>query len=308
MSHTPVMLDEACEGLNLSVGGVYIDATFGRGGHSQAILSQIGPQGQLIAYDQDPDAIQHGRMHFKDDRLELRLASYESIYADMQQRGLLGKVSGILMDLGVSSPQLDEASRGFSFMKSGPLDMRMDAGLSGRPTAAQWLAQNDESTIANILYRYGEEKLSRVIARAIVHHLKHVGPIDTTEALGQLINESVGARYPKGKHPATRTFQALRIVVNDELNTLDRCLAQLIEVLKINGRLVVISFHSLEHRRVKAMMQRYLPGNEMIVDIQTPADTPRLKRIGGVVTAGVQEQAVNVRSRSAQCRVMEKVA
>ena len=303
--HRPVMLKEVCDGLAIQPEGVYIDATFGRGGHTASILAALGPKGRVIAYDKDPEAIAYGRLHYQDSRLMFKQGSYTMIYEDMVRQGLLGKVGGVLMDLGVSSPQLDQAERGFSFMKSGPLDMRMDTAKSNGITAAQWLAENSERDIADALFRYGDEKLSRHIARAIVHHRTQVGPLETTLELSQLIESTVGHRYPRGKHPATRTFQALRIVVNAELEDLKSCLDTLIDVLMVGGRLVVISFHSLEHRLVKRMMQRYLPGNESIEPYTQPSE-PRLKRIGSTLTASLREQAINVRARSAHCRIVEK--
>lgn len=307
--HQPVMLNEVINGLSIQPEGVYVDATFGRGGHSRAILSALGPKGRLFAYDKDPEAVAYAESNIEDDRFEIRHDSYKAMLKDLLSAGMQGRVNGVLMDLGLSSPQIDVAARGFSFMAPGPLDMRMNPK---QPLSAKvWLAETSETEIADALYYYGEERLSRSIARAIVRHREAAGDIETTQDLVAIIKSAVGGRYQKEKHPATRTFQAIRIVVNAELEELECCLSDaLIDLLAVGARLVVISFHSIEHRLVRKFMQRYLPGNETPEQQMSLAQTPvpRLKRVGRTLTPSVQELADNVRCRSAQCRIVEKLA
>src|SRR5215831_11874303 len=250
-THTPVLLAEALAALNIGserAQGSYIDATFGRGGHSAAILAALGPSGRLIAMDRDPTAIASGRARFG---IEPRLILAQRAFAEISSavREVFsdkprwqGVIDGVLFDLGVSSPQLDDASRGFSFMQDGPLDMRMDTGAGA--TAAEWLSNASEREIARVVREYGEERFANRIARAIVS-IRRERPITTTAQLAALIGENVRTREP-GKHPATRTFQAIRIQINDELRQIDDALTQCLDLLAPGGRLAVISFHSLE--------------------------------------------------------------
>ncbi len=305
--HHPVLLDEALDGLNIRADGYYIDATFGRGGHTGMILQRLGPEGRLLAIDKDPDAIQTAYDQFKaEQRFSIEQGSFAMLEELAQQRGWLGKVSGILLDLGVSSPQLDDASRGFSFRQDGPLDMRMDPG--GGPSAAQWLATADEKEIARVLWEYGEERFSRRIARNIVA-ARTRAPLNTTAQLARLVAESVPHREP-GKDPATRSFQAIRIHLNQELDDLREVLPQVLQVLAPGGRLVVISFHSLEDRIVKRFMREQARGDEFPPDLPvTQAQLrPGMRVIGKARRAGAAERAGNPRSRSAVLRVAERLA
>ncbi len=245
------MLAEALEGLAVRPDGFYVDCTFGRGGHSRAILRRLGSSGRLLALDKDPAALVsvEAKMLLKEPRFTLAHGSFAGLAGQVAHRAMLGKVSGVLMDLGVSSPQLDEAERGFSFLRDGPLDMRMDT--SQGPTAAQWLEQIEEDELVRVLKMYGEERFARRIARAIVA----ARPVETTRQLAALVEKAVPVKE-KHKHPATRSFQAIRIAVNHELDELEQGLAQAMEVLAPGGRLVVISFHSLEDRIVKHFIRR----------------------------------------------------
>ncbi len=322
-SHTPVLLSEALAALAVSAeraNGWYIDATFGRGGHSAAILSQLGPQGRLFALDRDLAAIAAGREKFSDDtRLTLLHAAFgdlrQSIKAAFAQGGAAtqrnggiegnGTFDGVLFDFGVSSPQLDDAARGFSFMQDGPLDMRMDN--SSGVTAAKWLADAPEREIVRVLREYGEERFSNRIARALVAQ-RRIAPFVTTRQLADAVSAAVPTREP-GKHPATRTFQALRIAVNDELQQIDRALVQSLELLAPHGRLCAISFHSLEDRRVKQFMQRQSQEDPVYAGLPEvpPHAQPKLKRVGRAIHPGESEVAANPRSRSAIMRVAEKI-
>ena len=245
LRHIPVMLGEAVEGLAVRAGGRYLDGTFGRGGHARAVLSRLGPDGRLLLMDRDPTAIAIAEAEFSaDPRVSIRHANFSSLAEwDETASGL----DGVLLDLGVSSPQLDEATRGFSFMADAPLDMRMDPTQG--ESAADFIARADEREIADVLWTYGEERFSRKIARAIVEH-RTEQPITRTGELAALIERVVGRREP-GKHPATRSFQALRIQVNGELDSLKRGLEAALDRLNVGGRLSIISFHSLEDRVVK---------------------------------------------------------
>jgi len=239
-SHYPVMLQEAVAGLGVSGEGIYIDCTFGRGGHSRIILSQLNKNGHLLAIDQDPEAVAYAKQAFLEPQFEIQQGSFEALEAYCADRGWLGQVDGILIDLGVSSPQLDEAERGFSFMRSGPLDMRMNpqSGLS----AKEWLMQTDEKTLAQVIRQYGEEKFSGRIARHIKEAIA-AGVLNTTLDLANIVKKA-SPKTEKHKHPATRTFQAIRIAVNRELDVLKTVLEASVRVLKPGGRLSVISFHS----------------------------------------------------------------
>jgi 16S rRNA (cytosine1402-N4)-methyltransferase len=307
VAHTPVLLDEVLAGLSVKVDGRYCDATFGRGGHAAAILAQLGPAGRLCAIDRDPEAIAAGRERFAGEpRLTLVRGSFGRLEERVRAAGCEGELQGVLLDLGVSSPQLDEAGRGFSFMQDGPLDMRMDneSGLS----AAQWLARAGEREIADVLFRLGEEKFSRRIARAIVA-ARAATPIVTTRQLAGIVAGAVPTREP-GKHPATRSFQAIRIYVNRELEEAEAALPQAVNLLAPGGRLCVISFHSLEDRLVKRFMRREAQGDPIYAELPNvpPHARPRLKLIGGAVMPGDEEGARNPRARSAVLRVAERVA
>ena len=306
-AHTPVLLDEVLDGLAVKADGHYCDGTFGRGGHSAAILGQLGPAGRLCAIDRDPDAIAAGRERFAaDPRLTLVRGSFGRLEERVRAAGLEGGLQGVLLDLGVSSPQLDEAKRGFSFMQDGPLDMRMDneSGIS----AAQWLARATEREIAEVLFRLGEEKFSRRIARVLVA-ARSVQPITRTKQLADLVASAVPTREP-GKHPATRTFQALRIHVNRELEEIESALPQAVSLLASGGRLCVISFHSLEDRIVKRFMRREAQGDPVYAGLpNVPSHArPRLRLVGGAVMPSEREVAANPRARSAVLRVAERIA
>jgi 16S rRNA (cytosine1402-N4)-methyltransferase len=306
-AHTPVLLDEVLAGLAVKPEGRYCDATFGRGGHTAAILAQLGPGGRVIALDRDPDAIAAGRERFAaEPRLTLVRGSFGRLEERVRTAGLEGELQGVLLDLGVSSPQLDEARRGFSFMQDGPLDMRMDneSGIS----AAQWLARAGEREIADVLFRLGEEKFSRRIARAIVAACP-AAPLATTRQLADLVAAAVPTREP-GKHPATRTFQAIRIHVNRELEEVEAALPQAVNLLAPGGRVCVISFHSLEDRMVKRYLRRECQGDPVYAGLPDvpPHARPRLRLVGGAVMPGDAEVARNPRARSAVLRVAERIA
>jgi 16S rRNA (cytosine1402-N4)-methyltransferase len=305
-SHQPVLLAEVLEGLAIQPGGYYIDGTFGRGGHAGAILAELGPAGHLLAMDKDPEAVRSAMQQFGDDpRFEIEQGAFTRLgdLVDRQHRN--GQVNGVLLDLGVSSPQFDDASRGFSFSADGPLDMRMDpaTGMS----AAQWLAEAGERTIADVLRTYGEERYARRIARAIVAG-RGSRPLRTTRQLADLISDAVPARE-KNKHPATRSFQAIRIFINRELDDLRCVLEQVPELLAPQGRLAVISFHSLEDRAVKRFIRHEYQGE------QPPAEfplagmdyRPRMRPVGKAVRAGADEVRQNPRARSAVLRVAERL-
>jgi 16S rRNA (cytosine1402-N4)-methyltransferase len=305
--HTPVLLDEVLAGLAVRADGRYCDATFGRGGHAAAILGALGPAGRLIAIDRDPDAIRAAQARFAGEpRLTLIRGSFGQLEERVRAAGLEGELDGVLMDLGVSSPQLDEARRGFSFMQDGPLDMRMDneAGQS----AAQWLARASERDIVAVLRTLGEERFAGRIARAIVA-ARAVEPIERTGQLAAIVAAAVPTREP-GKHPATRTFQAIRIHVNGELEALESALPQAVRLLAPGGRLCVISFHSLEDRIVKRYIRREEQGDPVYAGLPNvpPHARPRLKRVGKAIDASEAEVARNPRSRSAVLRVAERLA
>jgi 16S rRNA (cytosine1402-N4)-methyltransferase len=301
--HIPVMRDLAVAALAIRPEGSYLDGTFGRGGHAREILRRLGEHGRLLLMDKDPDAIRVAQSEFAPDA---RVAIRQSSFAEMAKwPAAQAGVDGVLLDLGVSSPQIDTAERGFSFMSDGPLDMRMnpDTGES----AAEWLARASEREIADVLWTHGEEKASRRIARAIVDS-RAATPIVSTLGLAGLIAKTVGRGAP-GKHPATRTFQAIRIHVNRELEDLDAGLEASAAVLKPGGRLAVISFHSLEDRRVK----RFIRGDGERVPVRRglpplPQAPPRFRAVGDAVLAGDEESAANPRARSAVLRVAERLA
>lgn len=305
--HYPVLLDEVLQGLNIVADGCYIDCTFGRGGHSRAILQQLGPKGRLLAMDRDMTACAFATNEQKNDtRFSIEHAAYSRLREITERYNLLGKVNGILFDLGVSSPQLDDPQRGFSFMRSGTLDMRMDnsTGIS----AAQWLNNARESEIADVIKKFGEEKFSKRIARAIVS-ARTEKPLDTTADLSELIKATVPVTE-KDKHPATRTFQAIRIFINHELDELEQALGQTLDILADKGRLVVISFHSLEDRMVKRFMRNHARGDDFPVEVPVTESMikPQLKLIGKPIRPNSQEVDRNPRSRSAIMRIAERMA
>jgi len=304
-SHYPVMLSESVAGLAVDPNGIYIDCTFGRGGHSRAILDQLGEQGRLLAIDQDPEAIRYAEENFNDSRFEIQHGSFEALEQYCEARDWVGKVNGILIDLGVSSPQLDEAERGFSFMRSGPLDMRMnpETGLS----AQEWLMQVDEKTLAQVLRQYGEERFSGRIAR----HIKEAAQeqkLQTTLDLAKVVVKA-SPKTEKHKHPATRTFQAIRIAVNRELDVLKSVLEASVAVLKSSGRLSVISFHSLEDRIVKQFIRDQSRIKDLFPDspIQLEVVEPVIKKVGKPIFPSKEECEENQRSRSAVLRIAERI-
>ena len=305
-SHTSVLLHEAVQALDVKPQGIYIDATFGRGGHSAAILQCLGHEGSLIALDRDPSAIAAAEPFLQDPRFRICHAAFSELKDVCATLGVEGKVDGILMDIGVSSPQLDDAQRGFSFLRDGPLDMRMDT--SSGISAADWLATAPEEDIAHVIKTYGEEKFGKRIAHAIVAYRQHT-VISSTQQLVSIIDKAVPVK-DKFKHPATRTFQAIRIFVNAELEQLSQALVAAVSVLKQGGRLAVITFHSLEDRLVKRYMR------EMSVGLKAPAGLPltqqqieatqQLVLVGKAIKPSAQEQADNPRARSAILRVAER--
>jgi 16S rRNA (cytosine1402-N4)-methyltransferase len=304
--HTPVLLGESMQALGVKADGVYVDATFGRGGHARAILERLGPAGRLWVADRDPAAIAVGAaLAASEPRLTIVKAPFAELPERIRAAGLAGRVNGLLADLGVSSPQLDRPERGFSFSADGPLDMRMDPD-SGQ-SAADWLAGAPERDIARVLKDYGEERFAKRIARAICA-ARATAPLATTGELAALCERAVPTREP-GKHPATRTFQALRIQVNAELDQLRALLAGATDLLAAGGRLVIISFHSLEDRIVKRFIRdesrgAALPKGLPVTDDQVPR---RLKPIGGPVHAGADEVRTNPRARSAVLRAAERL-
>lgn len=305
-AHRPVMLREVLDGLALRADGLYVDCTFGRGGHSAAILEHLGAEGRLLALDKDLEAVasQEARRLGADPRFALDHGSFANLREFVERRGWLGHVAGVLMDLGVSSPQLDEADRGFSFMRDGPLDMRMDTTRG--MTAAEWLAGVSERELAGVLRDYGEERYARRIARAILEgRSKH--PILSTRELVEIIESAVPTRE-RGRHPATRSFQAIRIFINKELEELEQGLRQAVDVLKPGGRLVIIAFHSLEDRIVKRFMRDEERGRTVLPHLPLHAtESGRLKRVGKARMPEPEEVRDNPRARSAVLRVAERL-
>lgn len=307
VEHATVLLDEAVAALVVDPDGFYIDGTFGRGGHSSLILSRLGPDGRLMAVDKDPAACAAAAAKLAGEpRFEMVRGSFADLAAMVAERGCSGKVQGVLLDLGVSSPQLDEAERGFSFLRDGPLDMRMDpdSGIS----AAEWLAKADEGEIAEVLREYGEERFARRMARAIVA-ARAEQPITRTAQLASIISEANPA-WEKGKHPATRAFQGIRIFINRELEDLERALSSVLDVLAVGGRLVVISFHSLEDRMVKRFIREQEKGKPLPkgLPVMEKDIVRRMRSVGKAVKPGDVEVGANPRARSAVMRVAEKVA
>jgi 16S rRNA (cytosine1402-N4)-methyltransferase len=303
--HVPVLLDPVISGLKIRPNGRYVDGTYGRGGHSSEILKALGPDGRLIGIDRDPQAVAEAKKKLNaDQRFEIvrdEIAHLKNIALDAE---LLGKVDGLLLDLGVSSPQLDEAARGFSFKSDGPLDMRMDP-QSGT-TAAEWLATASEREIRKVLFEFGEEKFAVRIARAIVAE-RALGAISGTLQLAEIVQAAVPHR-PQKKHPATKTFQAIRIFINRELEQLDRALAATAELLAPGGRLCVISFHSLEDRRVKRFMRDASRESEQYRGMpNVPQEhRPAFRLASKLIVATAAEIEQNPRARSARLRIAER--
>ena len=303
--HQSVMFTESIDVLNIKIGGIYIDATFGRGGHTQGILDRLDKSGSVIAFDQDIHAVEFAKENFNDERLTVIHSAFTHMEEILSERNLSGKIDGILMDLGVSSPQLDNADRGFSFNTDGPLDMRMDqtSGIS----AAQWLENADAVEIANVIYEFGEEKKSRHIASAIKRYQQDKA-ITTTLQLANIIAGVV--RTKKNKHPATRSFQAIRIFINQELKQLAETLDQSINLLAPEGRLSIISFHSIEDRIVKQFIQKHskqkqLPKGLPVMNIEL--EQTLFKNLGKQF-ASKDEVKNNKRSISAILRVAQRTA
>jgi len=305
--HNSVLLDEAVELLITDPAGSYVDGTFGRGGHSRVILSQLSAEGRLLGFDKDPQAIAVAeQLHQQDGRFEVVHGSFAQLRSELEQRGLMGSLDGVLLDLGVSSPQLDDPERGFSFLHDGPLDMRMNTQAG--ESAAQWIARADEKEIADVMYLYGEERFSRRIAKAIVAE-RQKQPITTTARLAEIVKVA-NPKWERGKNPATRAFQGIRIFINSELDDLTACLEQALEGLSVGGRLVVISFHSLEDRIVKRFIRKHVRGDEAPLGLPVPQAmlNQRLKAVGKARKASDEEVRDNVRSRSAIMRIAEKLA
>jgi 16S rRNA (cytosine1402-N4)-methyltransferase len=307
-THITVLLEEAVEALAVRAGGCYLDGTFGRGGHSRLILQNLGPDGRLLGFDKDPQAIATGQaLAAEDGRFVIVQRSFAELGSEALERGLAGKVSGILLDLGVSSPQLDDPERGFSFMNDGPLDMRMDPsrGIS----AAEFVNTAPAEEIARVFKEYGEERFARRMAGAVVAR-RETQPFERTADLAEVLKVANPA-WEKGKNPATRAFQGLRIHVNNELGDLEAGLDAALENLDVGGRLVVISFHSLEDRIVKLFMRKLVKGEAdnmpRNLPIRHQAFEPRIKIIGKAQFASDDETRANPRSRSAVMRVAEKL-
>jgi 16S rRNA (cytosine1402-N4)-methyltransferase len=306
-AHIPVLLKEVVQAINLPDCNVVVDATYGRGGHSRALFKELPSQARLIVIDRDKDAIDHARSQWRGEgRVEIFHAPFSQLARILEKIDLTGKVDAILFDFGVSSPQLDEGERGFSFNRDGPLDMRMDrsAGI----TAATWMKQVEDEELVRVLKVFGEERFARRIAAKVKQVLKD-GEISTTAELARVVSEAVPTRE-KGKHPATRTFQAIRIAVNQELQEIESVLPVAVDVLAPGGRLVVISFHSLEDRLVKRFFRNQSRGDPFPPDLPVTSDMlkPGLVLIGKPVRPGAAELKLNPRARSAVMRVARKVA
>ncbi len=301
--HYSVLLNESIELLNINPEGIYVDGTFGRGGHSKLILSKLGPNGRLIAFDKDPEAANFAKENFNDQRFKLVHDSFASLATSLQGIGI-SNIDGVLLDLGVSSPQLDTPERGFSFRFDAPLDMRMNnqQGIS----ASDWINFAPEAELADVFWRYGEEKFSRRIARAIVAK-RESEKITTTLGLANLISEVMPYRE-KGQHPATRVFQAIRIHINNELGDLEKLLKDAPQLLNLGGRIVVISFHSLEDRIVKNSFANLSAKDKLPKWVMVNQElTSEFKVIAKKVKASSLEVAENSRSRSAIMRCLERV-
>ena len=304
--HETVLQQEAVSALNVRPSGRYVDATFGRGGHARAILDTLGVEGSLLVLDRDPEAIAAAQgLMAQDPRVNAMKAQFSTLGSALSEMRLLGKVDGILFDLGVSSPQLDNPERGFSFMRDGPLDMRMD--IEAKLSAAEWLADAPEQKIADVIYQLGEERYSRRIARAIVKVRTDMA-ITRTSQLADIVKQAHPA-WEKHKHPATRTFQAIRMHINNELSELESALEVVLSSLATGGRLVVISFHSLEDRMVKKFMARCAKGDSFPRGVPVTAEQlkPALKLIGRPIRPTAEEVQLNSRARSAVMRTAEKL-
>ena len=306
ISHQAVLLEEAINQLSIRKDGLYVDGTFGRGGHCGEILKHLAPEGRLLAIDRDPEAVKVGEsLASHDARFLIEHESFGLLRSFLKKHGVFGKVNGILLDLGVSSPQLEDARRGFSFQLDGPLDMRMNPDDS--QSAGEWLNSAGEKEIAQVLFRFGEERASRRIARAIVTR-RAERPLESTVELAHLI-ESVVPRRPGSKHPATQTFQAIRIFINRELDELRNALSEAVDALAVGGRLCVISFHSLEDRIVK----RFLRDNSRVdpalarLPVVPKSAEPRLRLPAKAIRASASEIDKNPRARSATLRVGERL-
>ena len=307
LEHQAVMLQEAITALNIQPTGIYVDCTYGRGGHAREILKSLNSLGKLLVIDKDPQAIADAKqLAAIDSRVTVCQGSFNELQNFAKEHGIVGKVNGVLFDLGVSSPQLDQSDRGFSFMRAGVLDMRMDptTGIS----AAQWIASADAEQIAWVLKHLGEERFSKRIASAIVN-ARSKEAITTTNQLATIITNAIPVKE-KHKHPATRSFQAIRIYINNELDDLTATLNQVIELLTVGGRLVAISFHSLEDRIVKQFIAEHVKGDDYphLLPIKQAAIQPKLRKIGKALKPTEAEIKHNVRARSAIMRVAEKLA
>ncbi|PAU38180.1 16S rRNA (cytosine(1402)-N(4))-methyltransferase [Vibrio coralliilyticus] len=310
--HISVLLHESIDGLAIKPDGTYIDGTFGRGGHSRQILSQLGEQGRLFSIDRDPQAIAEAQT-IDDPRFTIIHGPFSCMAKYAEERGLVGQVDGVLLDLGVSSPQLDDAERGFSFMKDGPLDMRMDP-TSGIPVS-QWLIEADLDDITWVIREFGEDKHARRIAKAIVAYRENEEnePLTRTGQLAKLISDAAPKSFKEKKHPATRSFQAFRIYINSELEEIDTALKGAASILAPEGRLSVISFHSLEDRMVKRFIRKESKGPEVphgipMTEAQIKAlGSANLKPIGKAIKPSKQEVDINTRSRSSVLRIAEKL-
>ena len=304
MSHIPVLLHEALDALCIRSDGIYLDCTFGRGGHSRAILASLDEGGRLIGFDRDPSAVAAARdLAKKDSRFEIVHTAFSELESALDSIAI-ARVHGVLMDLGVSSPQLDQAERGFSFQVDGPLDMRMDP-TSGQ-SAADWIARADTDEIADVLWVLGEERFSRRIARAIAEARK-VEPIVTTAQLSKIVSDAQ-PKKDQNKHPATRTFQAIRLYINEELSEVEQGLEAAVKRLEVGGRLAVISFHSLEDRLVKRALRdaSRLPQGDPRMPLPDSVAKPRMRLMGKAIKAGTGELGMNPRARSAVLRVAER--
>ncbi|KFZ36315.1 16S rRNA methyltransferase [Shewanella mangrovi] len=307
-AHLSVLLNEAVEGLNIRPDGIYIDGTFGRGGHSRQVLARLGEHGRLIAIDRDPQAIEAAKAFADDNRFTIVHGGFGQLAEYIESMGLTGKIDGVLLDLGVSSPQLDDAERGFSFLRDGPLDMRMDN--SKGETAAEWIARADIDDMAWVFKTYGEEKNARHIARCIAADRDQT-PFLRTKDLASLI-ERITKHKERNKHPATRVFQAIRIYINSELEQINQALEGAVTVLAPHGRLSVISFHSLEDRMVKRFIRKFSQAEEVPYGLPVTEEqlnrNRKLQPIGKAMKPSEQELTLNPRARSSVLRVAERLA
>jgi 16S rRNA (cytosine1402-N4)-methyltransferase len=307
MMHLPVLYNEALQALKVKSNGIYVDCTFGRGGHSSGILQQLGPEGKLLSLDRDREAIESefAQEILQDSRFELKHCCFSRLQEVVEQRGWLNKVDGVLMDFGVSSPQLDKVERGFSFLRDGPLDMRMDCTRG--ESAAEWLASVSEDELVKVLFDYGEEKFARRIANAVVMQ-RLDKKLETTKQFSDLVVAAIPFKE-KYKHPATRSFQAVRIAVNNELDEIKIVLDQAVKALNTEGRMVAISFHSLEDRIVKRFIRDESRGrytNSKLPMLPEQEVLLRLKKCGKAIKSGPEELHENPRARSAVMRVAER--